>query len=483
MNSPDEHTDFAIVESNSRRLSWRHLPLDSILLVAVLGAANWFWARDDPGWLKWNPSPWLVLPFFLGGRYGVVPGLLGALLAGLSLLGLEWIGDQARPADLLPAGPYFLLGLLLAGAVGGLVYQMIVGPVKRLQRGSLEVAGRNRRLEEDLALYRENESILQEALLLHGAEFTSLTEELKHLFVGGGGRLEEGILEILYRCFGVTEAAVYRSSKPGSRLNRVASSGEPGRTPLALPDESAGAASEALRTCRMVTCRSMWGTAEVSAGMKETADPCLAAIPWQEAPGQAVRAMLVITRIPFEQISWSNLARIEALFAWIMANAKPAALESAGGSIKAGQVLSSDAFERRVELAARLGKELRIPSKLITFTAAAGAAPTLIPEFLEKLRLLVRPVDCIGAIGDLSESELGISAGVLTPLASVEAAETYARRLLKNAGAGEGEITVRVIPVDDRFLKQAAEAKEETTPDEIAPAEKDEDPRLTGVAQ
>ncbi len=89
----------------------------------------------------------------------------------------------------------------------------------------------------------------------------------------------------------------------------MASSGDPERTPLALPDSKAGAAGEALRTGRMVTCKSLWGALDRQADAGE-ADPCLVAIPWLETPGQTPRAMLMISRIPFEQISWANLARI-----------------------------------------------------------------------------------------------------------------------------------------------------------------------------
>ena len=43
----------------------RTAPIDALILLALLAAANWFFGTEDPGWQRTNPPPWILLPLFL----------------------------------------------------------------------------------------------------------------------------------------------------------------------------------------------------------------------------------------------------------------------------------------------------------------------------------------------------------------------------------------------------------------------------------
>ena len=147
---------------------WKTAPIDAAVLLAILAVCNWLISKDDPGWQRLNPTPWLVLPFFLGGRYGAAAGLVGALLAAASVLLLQWSFGNMTPQALFTTKPYYFLALVLGAAVGTLIHRLVAGPSDQLRRQAIAIADRNQRFEEDIALYRANESRLQQALLLEG---------------------------------------------------------------------------------------------------------------------------------------------------------------------------------------------------------------------------------------------------------------------------------------------------------------------------
>ncbi|MCB1088648.1 MAG: hypothetical protein KDM63_16540, partial [Verrucomicrobiae bacterium] len=79
---------------------------DAIVLALLLAGTNWLIDKADPGWQRLNPTPWLLLPLFLGGRYGIGGGLTGALLAIGGVLGLQFFSGDRTPVELLRAKPF-----------------------------------------------------------------------------------------------------------------------------------------------------------------------------------------------------------------------------------------------------------------------------------------------------------------------------------------------------------------------------------------
>lgn len=425
---------------------WHTAPIDAIILAALLLVANWYLARADPGWQRLNPTPWLLLPLFLGGRYGAGSGLIGAALATLGVVALQWAAENQPPLELLKAKPYFFLSLLLGGAIGTVIHHLAAGPAERLRQRALALAESNRRLSEDCALYRANEVQLVEALLLHGAESISLGNELRRIFASEGGKMESNLLGLLEREFGVISAAIYLDETGRHpSLSRVAAStvGE-SAFPDHIPSTDAPLAQAAISQGSMATWHALGsgpGTPD-SPGQRH-----LAAIPWRwsPVPGNGPTALLLIGRMDFSRIDWENLSRIEAVFAWCMARLEPAKLTRPGEAPTAGRILPPDVFLTRIEEARDLENRLGLTSRLILFSADTSAPQSVLAEFVERLKLLANPSDAIGGVGDGSSAPYSI--GLLISSPSNTAADRIARSLLSRIGPSSSAVHLEVLPL------------------------------------
>lgn len=425
---------------------WRTAPVDAILLTAVLLGCNWFLDRADPGWLRQNPSPWLLLPLFLGGRYGAGVGLIGALLATGGVLGLKWAAETQPPVMFLRQEPYFFLSLLIATAVGTLIRHLCGGLAEKLRLQGLALAERNRRLVEDCALMRANEARLVESLLLHGAESLGLSAELKRLFIDERDRPEEGLLKLLSREYGVISAAIYRDDTGRhSQIARVASTAVGESTfPTALPSTEALIASAALAEGRIAT----WQGPDGGPFNPEGADQRhLAAIPWRWSvgPDGGARAVLLIGRMEFSRIDWDTLGRIEALFAWCMARMEAAPLNRVEDSSASGRILAPEVFLARLEEAREVEMRLGLPSRLILFLADTAAPQAMLAEFVDRLKTIAAPTDPLGAVGDGRSSPYAI--GLLISAPSTAAAEQIAGQILTRIGSSARAVRMEVLPV------------------------------------
>lgn len=58
---------------------------DVVVVGGMLAVLNLLIARSDFGWIKLNPTPWILLPVLIGGRYGLTPGLISGLLSSLAI--------------------------------------------------------------------------------------------------------------------------------------------------------------------------------------------------------------------------------------------------------------------------------------------------------------------------------------------------------------------------------------------------------------
>ena len=61
----------ALSNSNTNTSIFRPFILDFCGFGFLLAALNFWAAPGDAVWLSANPSPWLLLPVYLGCRYGI----------------------------------------------------------------------------------------------------------------------------------------------------------------------------------------------------------------------------------------------------------------------------------------------------------------------------------------------------------------------------------------------------------------------------
>ena len=99
----------------------RHLQALAHFLVIALAflALNWLFSPEDPGWLKLNPSPWVLVPLYLGFQFGFVWGVATGILQVAARL---TIAQMTHIQEVFGGSEQFLLwSMVLTGALGGFV--------------------------------------------------------------------------------------------------------------------------------------------------------------------------------------------------------------------------------------------------------------------------------------------------------------------------------------------------------------------------
>ena len=134
----------------------RHVWLDGVLLALVIALLNALLAPRDIGWLELNPTPYLILPLLLGGRYGFGPGVISALLtiAGIVLTRvlLGWAGSGT---DVLEAAPVTFVSLVVAGGLAGEIWLYFRRRISQFEATESVLRGKLRKMDSDVMVLRE----------------------------------------------------------------------------------------------------------------------------------------------------------------------------------------------------------------------------------------------------------------------------------------------------------------------------------------
>ena len=129
MNGNDQSVSY------SRLVIPRIAALDAMVLAAILASLNFWLAPTDPGWLNVNPSPYLLLPILIGGRFGFLPGTgAGVLAVAIIVAGQCWL-KKVDPASSLSSERYVYTCLVLIGGICGELQHFFDGKLKRVAAG------------------------------------------------------------------------------------------------------------------------------------------------------------------------------------------------------------------------------------------------------------------------------------------------------------------------------------------------------------
>ncbi len=466
----------AVKELRASPTSFRMVAIDVTILVILLGTANYFGGKTDPGWLGVNPSPWLIIPIYLGARHGLTGGITGSIAAVVSILGLIFQMRGMAPIDALVSSPALFSGLFAAGLISGTAHKLVSGHLSRVQSYAAAASRDNLRLAEEVALLSENEAALKESLLMHGAEYTALTEELSQLFTTCENDFESGLLTLLHQHLGVTASAIYSKSEKGNTFTRSTSRGAastPGEEDGILDPGESRMVSAALLSGKIVAASQMLDDPE--AGRSE---PILAVIPWGERAGET-DSLCMIYRMTFDRIHWETLSRIEAVFDWAMAR-RSIQMEFTQDSEPdaANRILDPPLFRRRIQVAKVAAKSLNLASRLIIFSPSSDKLdPAEQTRFIEELFESIRTSDSLGGMVSLRED---YAIGLLTQLGTDKAAELYASRLRELTGV-DG-IDFQVYDLFDPVLEATLKEAEERDLNPIAKSAGSKEPPETGKA-
>lgn len=282
---------------------------DGLVVLGFIFAFNGLFGRSDPGWFNLNPTPWLLLPGFLGARYGLKAGLAGAIAAGVTTLIWRYASHNTQGDGFVQRHAFYFLSLAGAALAGGFAQNIVSRQAEQLLSSSEQ-------LKHDLQsacltseLLRRDRDRLQEILLIHNAAFSSLSEDLERVAASGPGKWESEFLTLLRKRFSVRGAAIYTASR-SRELHLAACSGKSDLFDTILSQgEASPVVRKALESGQMVTCRHLWDEVEGKA------DDVLAAFP-ASFPENA-DSILVVKRMDFDQIHWDNLTRIENVWLWV----------------------------------------------------------------------------------------------------------------------------------------------------------------------
>jgi len=440
---------------------------DGLILLLLLCFANASIDRTDPGFFALNPTPWIIVPVVLSARHGLLAGLVGSLVTTLVIFaGFKYFKGQADFPAMITGNAYYFVSLLAAAAIGGLVHRLLAGPAETAQESLEKITQAHQRLQHELALSQVSANELAQRLLLHNADFISLQDRVQQLFTLGSddseNTIERRLLELFRDLFAVNAAAIYQrdsasSEQPmwqsvatiGASIDREAS------TPF--PSSEYPIVAAAIEHCDISTCASLW---QKTPPEKHASDPAttLAAIPWNSPTSKTPGRLLIIDRLPYAQANWENLARIQALFNWVMSVSVTDPAPTLPMATSTGQsMIPPEAFSRQIDLALDFAARLHLSFRLVLFEPAQDADLEKQQAFVKSAQIHRRPGDTIGGVVLISDSSEAFAIGLLIPASTDSAAERRVQEMLKHVPGGSATVRHHILTIDsdpDRFNHQ-----------------------------
>ena len=354
--------------------------VDFLVLAALLAGLNVFADPGDPGWHSVNPCPYLMLPAFIGCRYGFTGGLLAGILTAAGI-GAAIVPDIGHAGEALFGSRFLLASFPLSGMLTGEMTRRLGSRLEEVT-AKLDVTEESEaRLRSDLEIAEESRHLLQQRLVVLGAGGCALDTQLRTLLAPGTGAALANLLALLRDVAGVERACVAKVSSDGARLEVIAS----------LASEYGEGASFAVADVPIVAAALESG--ESQRWRQECGDGApLYAVPWRAPEAKAIRGVVVIERMEFLSVSVQHFARIDAVVRWTARHLDPAeAATSEDETRPQAPVVSPEAFEQAVSLARETFEKTRLPSTIIVFEAEAGAEPVSPDTLLRHLQAELRP--------------------------------------------------------------------------------------------
>ena len=427
--------------TDSEALRPKSILLDAALLASVLVGANLIFARDDPGWTDLNPSPFLLLPVLLGGRYGFTCGLLAGLGTSIIVAALQSSGGGTF-LHAFTGHPFLHASLVFLGGIGGELYGWLrrerAAAVAQLEKMQTTV----RRLDADVRYLRGVKDELDRAVAARDGEVSTLDAELRRLYASGRNELPGAILGFLKRQVRLVDAALY-ATDGRSPLVRLACIGRGDHLPAQLDRDATPLVRLALDRGSLVTLPELLQQKEPPAGERY-----VLAAPLRDAEHRTL-AVLVVAGLPFITFTPQTANLIGMICSWA-GEVLDLALGATAGRYRIvagreGQRMFTHAhFRHLLALSFEANRAHRLPSSVVIFTLR-GASGSLQGKFEQTILSSMRAGDYAA---ELDQAEPHVA--VLLPLVGERGASIFvdrARQFVRNSGPWPGELEVRRIEI------------------------------------
>jgi len=372
----------------SRLLIPKVAPVDAMVLAVILVALNLWITPTDPGWLKINPSPYLLLPLLMGGRFGFLPGIGAGFLSVIMIMAAQYWLKKVDPISSLHAERYIYSCLVLTGGICGELQHFFNGKLKHLTGIQATFDQRITKLDNELYLLREAKLEVDRIIATHDSGLSALDTEIRELYLVNDEQFYQQVLALLNRQAHVADAAIYLI-QPGHQLVRQAIIGNENFLPQELAPSDAEMALLAIEKKTAVSISEFW---KLGATRPE---PYLICLPILDADDNPM-AVLTITGMPFFSLNRKSVHLITVICKW--ASKVIQVKKTAEGNfrmvdgVQKQKIFTETILRRNLELASLSHQTHHLPSTLIFFSLP-GKALDLQPAFERAIISSVRAGD------------------------------------------------------------------------------------------
>jgi hypothetical protein len=333
--------------------------LDFCVFALLLAGLNALLANGDPLFINTHPNPWLLLPVYLGCRYGFAAGCVSGILIAALAATIVTGKDDLTIQEALGSQRFLLLGFLVGGLLTGAVRSLLNRQMQALEFRATVAEEENARLQSEHDALDETRHQLQQRLALLGAETCALDQQLRALFAPAAGPVLPACLTLLRSAAHASSSCVieFDSADPGGGAKVIAALDSQWKQGDVIPSEQLAIARAAIDDQAAVT----WKADNV-----DHRNHVLAAIPWSRSISNNV--VVLVEDMPFTAISHSAFSRIEMIVRWVARYLPaPSQLSESQKASITSQFVSVDEFESQGQLAQETFDRLRIPSVIAEF--------------------------------------------------------------------------------------------------------------------
>ncbi len=414
--------------------------IDTAVLAAVVVGANLVLDRAHLGWTNLNPSPYLLVPLLLGGRYGFAVGLLAGAATSL-LVATEQVAAGAPSLRAALTSTTFLhVSFLFAGGLSGELFGWFLRERAQAEAQLEKLQTSVRRLDADVRYLRGVKDELDRSVAARDGEVSTLDAELRRLYATTSEDLPAAVLHFLKRQVRLADAALYAVGAGDEPLTRLAVMGREANLPASLPRSESVVARLALERASLVTLPDLLQQRE-----PPDSERVLLAAPLGDAQGR-VCALLVVTGLPFITFTPQTANLIALVCDWAGEVLDLAAGAAGRYRIVAARenqrVFTRVHFQHLLHLALEAYRRHRLPSSVVVFELP-GAAPELQSRFEQTLLGAARAGDYAAELGRAYPH-----LAVLLPLVGERGAAIFTercRQFLRQSGPWPVEVVVRRI--------------------------------------